>query len=473
MYIPVLLVGTATDGPCGVAIRPNSWEEAQEMFGGYRTEVYSVPATGTSIVLTKSPTNNWQVYQRIGLSLYNNPLYSPSVSGNVLSFGSPGTSGTYVVQYEPIPEYCSLLMGLSTYLQTGAEMPWVWRVVGTKASVSIGDYTFTARYSGTWYNGISITNDGTTVTVTNPNSPKIPTVSYTLTTPNEFLTLFNYESARRIHPLELTGPAETSFSLPVGTWTLTGGTDGTLDEATVLELLASVDLGSIGLIVLSGGYASGVIDAAITYIEDRTESTVLVAGSPLEYKDWTSTTYQDYLKALPFSSHQLVYAAGWCYQSTPYSDYYYWDSSTSAFGGAWAKKSGSPVHTRTHLINQSPVWTAEELSDFTNIATLTRFIQTGVGFFRAPATSGRSPMITRVILDITHKLHDALNQYIGEPLLDITEVNTLVGQALAGLPNIREIYYECYLNNYSIIVKITVLVAGEVQTVAFDVVTKR
>jgi len=475
VFIPVVLVGLADDGPAGTLVKPGSFIEAQEIFGWWTNEIHTVPASGTSITLGHAASSSdWYVFQVLNGALYKTPLYDPSISGSTLSFGAPGASGTYLVQYTREQDEGALLLGLSTYLQTGATMPYVWRVSGTKATLEVDGLVFSARYCGTRYNGIGIQFDGTTLTVTVPNSPKNSTVSYTVDPPSDFLTQFNYESGKGKHPVELLLPNSDSFPLSVGSWVLTGGVDGTLDTSTVVELLEALDLGSIGLIVLCGGHASGVIDAAVSYIEEQDSTTCLVAGAPIAYKSAETADYLAYLQALPFSSNQLFYTTGWGVQTLPGGSYTYWDNLSTAFAGVWDKVRGSPIHKRTYLLDTLPKWSESELASLNpRFVTATRFIQTGIGFLRALTTGGRSPMVTQVLFDITSRLYNVLGSYLGEPSVDIGAVEVLVSKALSGVANVRSLTYDCYLDQYSITIKITVVVVGEVQEITFDVVTNR
>jgi len=474
-FADVLLIGLADDGPAGVAVQPESWQEAQEIFGWWTQEIHTISASGTSTVLQNiANSNEWYIYQVLNNRLYSNPLYLPSLDSVTFSFGSPGTSGTYAFRYVREHPENSLLPGLNAFLKTGAPMPLVWRLSGVKASAQIGGISFTAKYCGTRYNDISISYDGATLTVTTPHAAKHATVSYTVTTTSDFVAKFNHESGRGKHAVEVSMPPSNTFDLPVGTWALTGGTDASFTEESILAALSNIDLSGVGLVVLCGGATSGIVSSAVSYVESQTNSTCIVVGSPVEYKAWDQGVYESYLNALPFTSNQLIYTAGWGRQIAQDSDYLYWTSLAPVFAGVFDLYSTPPTHKPTGLIDTSPTWTAAQLSNLgSKYAVATRFIQTGIGFFRSYPTGGRSAVAVKVLHDIVSRLWSALDRYIGESSIDIKTAEGIVGDALEGIENVRELSYECYLSEYTLTVKITVLVVGEVQTISFDVVTNK
>lgn len=476
MYIPVLLIGSADDGPSGIPYLPTTLNEAQEVFGWWKDEVHTIPASGTSVTLEDTILGTGlYVYQVLNSDLYSNALYNIDYSTDTVSFGNPGTSGTYLFRYVKSPaDESNLLLALHAHLSTGGSMPYLWRLAGAKANLNLGEVTFTAKWDGEKYNNVGIIIDGSILTITNPNNAKIPSVSYTISDGATLSEEINFDSGKNKHPVEVSITNSGSLTLPSGTWSLTGGVSGTLTSASASGALDTLDIDGVGMFVLCGGQASGTVDTALTYLEDNSDgASCIVVGSPLEYKDWPVDTYQSYIQSLPYTSSRLIYVVGWGSSYLQNEDAYYWTTLAPSFSGSWSSTSGSPTHKALNLFDAYPIWTKDQLGAISETkATVTRFIQTGLGFFRSTTCAGDSGITTRVKQTIIERLYNALDKYIGESDVDIRLVNSDVEAALEGLPNIRDISYECGVAADSILVTISVLISGEIYYATFNVLTK-
>jgi hypothetical protein len=473
MHIPALLIGIAYDGPIGEYIKPTTMVDAMNKFGWQLTEVHTVTTTGTSITLDYPVFNNtFSIHKVVDTQLYDSDLFNVACSGNVITFTSRCLSGTYQVTYVPVQPENSLLVDLRAYWNVSNNMPYVLRVGGTKASLQFDSIVFSAINAGARYNNITISFDGTTLTITNPYSARAPSKSYTVTTIDDLIQSINRDAYYGRIPVELAAPSISYNPIPVGTWQLSGGTDGSITADVILEALNASDLNSIDCIVFCGGIAADILEEAATFVQENSSCCCIIAGSPLQYLE--DPAYYDYLNNLPISSARVFYVGGFCDVVVGLdSNQYTWTTLAPVFAGCYALH-GPIVHNKLPVFSVYPLWTTEQLHALsTRFVLATRFIQTGFGFYRAITTDGRSHFVLQACQAILANLSEALNGFIGEANITKEKVDALLTEKLSNIPNVRSLSFTSSVDKTSIEITITIVVVGEVQAITLSLVTYR
>ena len=480
MYIPLLIIGTSPDGIGNTPYLPSSLEDAREFFGYYISERKVIGAQNTSTTLTYDVWGDrYSIYQNQAGIIVQEPLYSPGVSGttssntNIITFGCPGASGEYYFKYARNPYEDDLILALENVLaQNLGNFPYLLRVEGNKANTTIGTLYLEAGYSGELYNSLSVSVTGASLTITYPSLYRqSPFFTYSTSNIGSMVSEINADYSYGLHPITASFVL-TSTSLPSGSYTLTGGTSSSLSASGIVEILSLLDLDEVGLILLAGGQPQDVISAALDYIEDNTTSpTCLIVGDPVGLKSsYTTSQYETFLNNLTYSSNRLFYVPGWGVLGPDLK----WVSLSSVFAGLWSKTSSSPTHKAAQLQDLFPNWSADQLASLgQSYDVFTRFIQTGLSPYRSCPTDGSNPLVTKVKLDIAQRIVGSLEQYIGDPSIDVSTVTTVVGNALDGLDNVGDLKYSCQIDLYTITVTISVLVYGEVRYITLSLSTKR
>jgi hypothetical protein len=141
-----LIVGLATDGPDYEVLLPTSERELHSMLGGLYNKRYTISAAATGLTLDYEP---FSLPSTVLNQTKRDYLYAPSASGNTFLFGSLGGSGGVVdVSYIPYLGQNDLLFAARSWFKSNNSFPYVVRIGGTQASLQVGDWKFSAKYSG-------------------------------------------------------------------------------------------------------------------------------------------------------------------------------------------------------------------------------------------------------------------------------------------------------------------------------------
>lgn len=247
--ISVLLIGDAKDGPVEEEIRIDSLDQAFRLFGGYHYETVTVASGSTGYTLSVTPWANEVLPLREDADGFLVPerLFEFSVSGSVLRWTKPGEQKTITFRVTLEPGPTSLLKGILATHRADARIHAV-RLGGTHAEASSGNFTFIARHAGSRYNGATVFVTGGLVTVT-PKPGTGRTLTYKVANDAQLALLLKNETARGYQSLLLFGPlSDSALTIPHGTYTLSGGTDGSLTPQTLRDWVDVADLDGVEVI---------------------------------------------------------------------------------------------------------------------------------------------------------------------------------------------------------------------------------
>jgi len=301
--IRCLICGTATDGATNECFLPKDERELVKYLGGNFIERRLVSPTASSLSLTytpwTSPTN-----QVNGLSNY---LYSALVSANSVSFGAiglcaTGATNTVDLTYTPYLGVSDLLFAARKYLQITGTMPYILRLGGVAASLSVSGWAFSAKYPGQRYNSVVVSGNGSNLIRIYGMEPNYPAVTYT----GDWDTIYN--SIYRdfyfgICPIIATN---SSTTMPSGIYHLTSGTDGTPASGDITSFFDMIDLPSeVSHILMLYPLDSNVINLAYANFDaSLVQPRAIITPAPA-YTDPASTWAVTQLTSIPYR-HDLV-----------------------------------------------------------------------------------------------------------------------------------------------------------------------
>jgi hypothetical protein len=245
------------------------------------TERTTLTATASSFALDYEP---YSVPRNVVQSTLKDYLYATSVSGQTLYFGSVGGSGSLTdLTYTPYTGKSDLLWAARKWLQSTGQMPYVLRVPGVKAQLTVGDWTFTARYQGARYNSLTITNTGGTLTISGLE-PNYPTATYAGYTATELKVLLERDFELGMSPVYVDRWTST---LPTFTRPLTGGADGVFSTESVQQLLDAATIPAdcshvVFLTPITSAYMSSIYDY---FLDENVQPHMFLFAAP----DYTPT----------------------------------------------------------------------------------------------------------------------------------------------------------------------------------------
>lgn len=236
MATRLLLVGIASDGPSYAITRPDSVRQIQDLYGGFFSQREFLSGLATGAALLYSPLN----LVRDEVNGRANWLYYPQVSGSAISFGVIGGSGYQVVDfiYNPYLGMSDLVFSGRWALRNLDEAPYLCRVGGTRATLSIEGWEFEAKFPGLKYNRVWLTSNGSALTIWGLE-PNYPTISLSAETPEDLHRLIDRKFNAGLSPVLCT---RWTASLPVFSNPLSGGLDGSITAAEIETLVESLDI---------------------------------------------------------------------------------------------------------------------------------------------------------------------------------------------------------------------------------------
>lgn len=480
MYNRFVLVGIADDGPDGVVTPLISQDHLTKLFGWNRLEVHNVAAAASSLTPNASIWGyNFDIWQVSGDAAIKHDLFEPQVlSTTSIGFTSLAVSGSYLISYTPDQPENGLILGALDHFNTSEFWPSVLRIPGTPSSVEINGYTFSGRYSGNRYDGITVAVSGSTVTITDPNTVPQVVRTYTLTDSSNFLSSINGDALLGLCPVLVSGPSSETPSLIDGTYTLSGGANGVVTSEAVTGVLDGIDLDEVGYIVLCGGVPSGVIEDVVSYLDSTGyDLPYLIAGEQISVSGTIhldpdpADAYSVRLSTWPVNSDRLFYVPGWANMPTLGTPYR-WASPVCVFSGLM--ETAIPVHKVAPILETFPIWTKSQLATLkSKFCPMNKYISSGLGFASGIVTSGVGFAAVYLKEYITRRTIPILESYIGQQPPSADEVSTRISAALQDAPYTKDMDLTVRVGIDYMEASITAEVFGEVKSIELTIATRR
>lgn len=256
-----LIIGEATDGPEYEVFLPRNRQDLLDTFGGVYYQTFSISPSGSALV------TDFDIFDKISdkvLTRGTNQLYRPRISGPTVTFGPLGGLNdlTVTTMYRPYLGLADLLTSAEYMYEVSGEWPYVCRVRGEVASLTIDDWTFKAKYSGEQYNDVLISIQAGILTVS--GFAKYDPCQYDLSNVELAVERLNNDYELNICPVYISrhngiAPSDTSSNLA-------GGTTGTISSSSISTALESLAIPpEVSVVALLSPFDSELAQAVETY----------------------------------------------------------------------------------------------------------------------------------------------------------------------------------------------------------------
>ena len=476
--IPLLLIGSAFDGPLEEPTLITDYSEAHELFGAYRYEAFTLTPSSTGITLMVTPWNNSIDVLYATNTGTHEPYYlhNLTLTGTTIAFNKVGEHKNIIVRFLREAGPTNLTRGLAEAQTADPETIYLMRVGGTKASTTLGTgssyVSVESRYGGTTYNSVTFTATGGFLKVT--QNGLYPTRWYSdwPLTAAELTKEINTDYAKGYGMLKATAVVGSGTIEGISSIHLTGGLNGTFESSAVTSLLTRIDLSRIRIVSLLGlDYEdiSGSVNTAL--FEDMSIPTMFVQNMKSKESSASSAAYATSLlpKTPKLYFLSLVAASGWF---TPYNGISYWNGAAAPYATLLAKEPITTSWKKIDVPDFTPVYSATSIDELVNAGFifLNRTISKGVTVYRGTTSNSKWNSTCFIAYQtVCSRLYDALSNYIGVTNYSKTEVNSNVTNALQNIPSAKDVNYviEFLPTSISILVKLQVI--GEIQTMSFKI----
>lgn len=304
MEAKFLLVGLASDGPTNAISLYRGDAKLDRLYGANYTQQFTISPTASSVTLSYEPVYDYNDE----LNGKRNQLYSPVVTGNILQFGSVGGSGDsrLHINYTPYLGKEDLLFAAAYFYAQRGGTPYIARIGGTKATCTINGWLLESLYEGAKYNSLRLTWTGSSLAVSGM-APRFPDTTY-VGEWSQIIGMISKQEMVNAAPFRVAQYGSTTP--PATTFVLSGGTDGSFDEASVSSFLEShIFPTDISYVVLLGQISSGMITSIDSYLGTDMQPRMFLAAAP-EYTTPTSSYLTNLVTALPTRNPMLALVLG-------------------------------------------------------------------------------------------------------------------------------------------------------------------
>ena len=473
MNINHLIIGISEDGPDGQIYKPTDIVDSKETYGWWNRSWNNLTSISSSITLGYNVWDDrFLIYKTYSNKLISAPLFNPSVSGNILTFGAPGSSGLYLVKYAKEPITNDLIFSYITSVLQGSNC-WVCRYPGVKSNIILGDLTLEARNSGGVFNNVTVSTTGSTVKIY-WNRENTATTCYTYSSSSTTLAQdINQDFYYQKHPFKAKCYS-TSPTIPTGNYLTSGGTTGTYTSSGFLSLLDTLDLENVGVLQIAGGCELSVYTTILDYLSDNNiENIVVISGTPVSYIDtYTSDDYIDYIQGLTETSKQGIYVTGWGQTRNNPEISSGWTSLCDILPSVLVTNN-TPVNKRTLLTDYTPEWSKEQLDVLkSNYSVFNRFIGSGISCYSSNNLFGNDVLFVKSKLEVLSLLVDILDKYVGNNLINYQLLNKEVEEALSKMTNVKDLGFTIEVLKDLITINISYGIYGQIEDINLSLSTR-
>jgi len=474
--IPLLLIGTAYDGPVEEAVEVVDYEKAQELFGAYKYERFLLTPATTSITLSTPPWNSsvdilydnsgtWEPYY----------LHNLSLDSNTLTFSRAGETKDVLVRFLRPAGLTNITRGLAEAQAADPESIYLMRIEGTPASTTLGTgssyVTVESRYGGSIYNSVTFTVTGGFLKLEQQGNYHTRWLTWP-TTAGALAKEINNDYLKGYNLLKATAVMPSGIVEGVSTITLTGGTNGTLATSALPTILARIDLPAIRVASILGTVYEDLTDVlTTTFFDDMSVPTMFVQNMRSKETSASSASYATHLMSgspnLYFLS--LIASLG---LFKPYDGVSYWNGVAVPYATLLAKETISTSWKSIGVEDYQPAFSVNYIEDLANngFIVLNRTISKGITVYKG-TTSNTEWNSTCFIAyqTVCARLYDVLNNYIGVTSYVRKTVTTQVAEALKDIPSARNIQFFIVFLPTAIDVAIKLQVIGEIRVISFKI----
>ena len=416
-----LLVGLASDGPSNVPYRPKDLRDLKMWFGGDYRERFYLSASATAVTLQYPPTK-LPLNEVDGRKQY---LFSPvfdTTNRNVINFGNIGGSGIHVVDfiYQPYTGKADLVAAAQRYNQQVGSMPYVVRIGGDVATLSVSGWYFESKYAGQKYNYLGLSSNGSSMTVFGME-PNYPTKAFNFNSDvEEVKKLINYNFD--LGALPITCITAGVSALPAGTYWFSGGTDGSFSDAEISNLLQNYTLPmDANHILMLSEITSGMVQSIEASMSNREQPRMFFVPGVTYFGSGSAQWYIDNLAYYVPNRHNMIACivgdVTLIYEGNRVRRY-----SAEAAALAFAKKLGYNVtHLRVDAESFSPVLSEDNLNllKAAGLMTITRHIESDISIYEGTTTYNENSFLySSKVAEISSIAYSYCHQFLGRSIPD-------------------------------------------------------
>jgi hypothetical protein len=236
----------------------------------------------------------------------SNQLYSPYISGSVMYFGNIGGSGTteVLLEYTPYLGKSDLIFASKYYFRQTGRLPYVCRIGGTHALASIDAWEFESKYAGAKYNNIRLIITPTSFTVSGMY-PEYKTRTYNVSGVEDLNSVISREFAAGIIPVTVAIKGNTFPA--TGTYSMTGGADGSFSDADVQKLLQNGSLPqNVSHVLLNTPLSSSIVDTVTDFLAtDGSQPRMFLTAAPT-YSGSATGWLNTQVTNIPYRSNMIA-----------------------------------------------------------------------------------------------------------------------------------------------------------------------
>lgn len=416
-----VLVGIATDGPSNVPTKPKNERELRALFGGDYTERFYITSSATSVVMQFTPwtlpQNTFDTKKRYLFAPYMNPD-----SKNVIQFGEVGGSGTHTLDmnYTPYLGKEDLILAATRFASITGEMPYVVRLGGTKATLTIEGWDFESKYAGGKYNYLGLASNGSAMTIFGLE-PNYASKTYTYTTSDAVKGSIERDFDIGTSPVICTIAGTSMISS--GLYWFGSGTNGSFSDDDLSYFLTNFTFPiKTNHVLILNEISSGMVENIYSHlIEQETQPRMFFIPSITYFGTGSANEYLSYMNAaVPYRHNMIASFVGDI-------DVVYQGEQVTRFAAegaaiAYAKSGGfNLTNLPVEAVSFTPVLNAENLGLLKSggFIPLMRYIGNDISVFEGTTTYGENSFLySSKVAEISSIAYDYCFQFLGTVMQD-------------------------------------------------------
>lgn len=467
------IVGRATDGPSNVPLLLTTSRDVLLAYGGGYGESFSIAPTASSVELTYIPRN----FPQPMLNGKDVRLFSPAVSGNVFQFGSVGGSGTQVLDllYIPYLGRDDLIVAGQKFLETTGLPVYLVRAGGEFAYLDAGGLgggmSFESRWPGSKYNRVKVQHDRTlkrlTISGMEPEY-KSRTYVYDLS-PVELVDKVNKDAAAHLVPVRL---VKVDGDPPTFSGQLSGGTDGGIEDALLMDILQSLPSEVSHLLVLSEA-TSGLVEVAVSYNERPENQPVMIFVPVSSFTPPASSWVSQKAAELPDRSNFVSFVVGLVTEVLGNREFERYGAEAAFIGFAgdgMANVTNVPVPAYGYSTNQ--LKSELDVLKKGGFMALTKRIRSDLCIYEGVNSANEmSFLVSSRIAEVSARARTAVLEFLGLPIPDGPNrtVEMAIESSLVDVPGLTGVRVSAVATAGQLLVTVDGQVFDEILSLSFSV----
>jgi len=470
-----LLVGLASDGVQNQVVYPASMAVLDDLFGGTYIQRETITSSTSSIILhyepLKTPKNT--------LDGVKNQLFRPQYLDGYYYFGTVGGTGSPILdlEYSPYLAKEDLVCFAKRFADISGEIPYVCRIGGSTASKTINDWQFYALYAGKKYNLVNVAMTSTTLVISGLE-PNYSTRTYSASGSggiDDIKAALDRDYRLGLSPVLVT---QVGSALIPGSYSLTGGLDGSLSDSSIADFIDNVSIPpDVSHVIFLRAINQVVMDNLIQYFEQfATQPRMFLFNAP-NYSGDIATWAYDQTLDIPNRHDQVGAVLGTIetlYSGKQVTRY----AVEGATIGLASKTSRNPTNTPVNALSFTPQLSETELSSTKGFGwmPLMRYIKNDISVYQGVTTANNNTFLYSCkVAELAAIVYNYCSVYYGEILQEGPHARIAQNIKQEITNNIDFVILqdvEVYVKGDSMYVYVDAYLPGEILQITFTIKNK-